>query len=309
MITFLETESTKKELLRTLQVIQANYNTAKQQELKGILAFQEAQREYSRVNDALLSTIDDLTAGRSTQTRIPAFHTSSPGRWSWILDGFGLLAILATVVFFLFRKSENNTLAGTANQLRECPDFRPANYHIMLLPFLNLGQEPARPSLSIQMRIRELTLKNNMSTDVEILQEDESAGLPDFVRAKEKGKKCNADLVIWGQYEKVGDSLQVDIHYVFVSDMKDKEMSGHTDFLPFRSLSALQKAGQTSGLRSLDDAVLSLCSIMAVHAGRTEVAEKWLGRINETSPKDDSLIQAVTQVKANRMKTLQQQQQ
>ncbi len=307
MITFLETEGKQTELLHTLRVIQANYNAAKQQELKGILAFQEAQREYSKVNDALLTTIDDLTSGRPTNTRV-APVADKPNRMPWILGGIGLLAIIAIATFFLFRKSGKNTPGNAQSQVKECPDFRPANYHIMLLPFLNLGREPARPSLSIQMRIRDLTRTNNMSTDVEIAQEDESAGLPDFVRAREKGKKCNADLVIWGQYEKVGDSLQVDIHYVFVSDVKDKEMSGHTDFLPFRSLSALQKSGKSSGLRSLDDAVLSLCSIMAVHAGRTDVAEKWLGKINDTSEKDDSLIQAVSQVKANRLKTFQKRQ-
>ena len=296
LITYLEAEGKQTELLRTLRVVQANYNAAKQQELKGILAFQEAQREYSKVNDTLLLAMDDLVAGRSTRTSVPGAGRSIP--WMWI--GGAALAIIAVAAFFLFRKPE---AAGLAAKTAEpvCPQFRPADYRIMLIPFLSLsGDTLIKPSLSIQMRIRQLTMSNNMSTDVQIAPGARANGMLDFVHAEQKGKECNADLVIWGQFEKVDDSIQVDVHYVFT---KGDMISRHTDFQPFKSLSALQKSGKSSGLRTLDDAVLSLCSILAVHANRPEVAEKWLGKIQDTSEKDDSLVQAISQVKENRKRT------
>src|SRR6218665_2592732 len=81
---FLEENSRRfPDALRTLQVLQANYAAARQQEQKGILSFQEAQREYSRINDALLTVADDLENGRSRGV--------SPGqtrrRRTWLILG------------------------------------------------------------------------------------------------------------------------------------------------------------------------------------------------------------------------------
>ena len=69
--------------LRTLQLVAANYNAARQQEIKGILSFQEAQRSYSQVNDALFSALDALESANqpyqllSTLSCTPKNHTDS----------------------------------------------------------------------------------------------------------------------------------------------------------------------------------------------------------------------------------------
>lgn len=292
MITFLETEDKQGERLHTLRVVQANYNAARQQELKGILAFQEAQREYSKVNDALLSTIAELTTGRSSHTVAPPGATRY--RMPIILGGAGLLlAIIAAALFF----SRSETAVPVAAQQHEenCPVFRDAEYKIMLIPFLSLNDKEAKPEVSIQVRIRELTAKNGISADVEVAAGHVMESLPDFVRARHKGDQCKANVVVWGQYEKVGDSTMVDVHYVFTEG--SGVISGRTDFHPFKSLAMLQQSGNSSGLRRLDDAILSLCSIMAVHAGRPEVAENWLDQIHSPSEKDVSLQQTITKVK------------
>ncbi len=293
MITFLEAEGKQAELLRTLRVVQANYNAAKQQELKGILAFQEAQREYSKVNDALLSTIDDLSAGRPQNTAVTVTRNKMPLIWG---GAALLLVVIVAAVLFLRRSKTAEPVPVAQNSEDNCPVFRDAQYKIMLIPFLSLNEKESKPEVSIQMRIRDLTRSNNISADVEIASGHTMGSLPDFERAREKGKKCNANVVVWGQYEKVDDTTtMVDVHYVFTEGAK--VISGHTDFHPFRSLSALQQSGKSSGLRTLDDAILSICSIMAVHAGRPEVAEKWLANIENTSEKDDSLQEAINQVR------------
>ncbi len=293
LISYLESDGKQSELLRTLRVVQANFNAAKQQELKGILAFQEAQREYSKVNDALLSTMDDLSAGRTLNSRIPV----SPNRLPWIIGGVILLVgIVAGALFFRARNASAKTDGPPA---AACPDFSDSNYKIMLLPFVGLSEQQSKPEQSIQVRIRELTRNNNLITDVEISPEQNLNGLPDFNKAAAKGLKCKADVVVWGQYDKVGDSILVDIHFVFSSEPK---FSGHTAFQPFRSLSALQMGiggGKGGELRSLDDAILSFCSILAVHAGKPELAEKWLAKIGNVSEKDDSLSEAIAQVREN----------
>jgi Effector-associated domain 11 len=291
MITFLEAEDKQGERLHTLRVVQANYNAARQQELKGILAFQEAQREYSKVNDAVLSTIAELTTGRPSHTVPPAGATRY--RLPIIVGGAVLLLAIAAAVWF-FNRSQ--TAVPAAQQREEnCPVFGDADYKIMLIPFLSLNDKQAKPEVSIQVRIRELTANNGISADVEVAAGDMMESLPDLARAKHKGDQCKANVVVWGQYEKVGDSTLVDVHYVFTEG--SGVISGRTDFHPFKSLAMLQQSGNSSGLRSLDDAILSLCSVMAVHAGRPEVAEKWLNQIRNTSEKDDNLQQAITKVK------------
>lgn len=301
LITYLETEGTKTELLQTLRVIQSNYNAAKQQELKGILAFQEAQREYSKVTDALLTAMDDLAAGRPAGTRITPVATAQPNRMRWIIGGIAGIVVIAAAAFFFTRKPADS--ATTDSKPSMCPNFRDSAYHVLLLPFLSLSKDELRPSVSVQARIRTLTQNNDIVADVEIANEDRRKELPDVYTAREVGHKCDADLIVWGQFEKVGDSIQVDVHYLFLGSKKNEEISGHTDFQPFRSLSAMQKMGQSSGLRTLDDAILSLCSVMAIHVGRVDVAEKWLNKIQTTTEKDDSLKQAVARVKADRLET------
>lgn len=54
----------KKNFLRVAHLNEATYQALRQKELKGILAFPEAQREYSRINDALLELLDNLEDGR-----------------------------------------------------------------------------------------------------------------------------------------------------------------------------------------------------------------------------------------------------
>lgn len=79
LIKYLESEGKQTELLRTLRVVQANYNAAKQQELKGILAFQEAQREYSKVNDALLGRSTTFMQGVRQTLHLQTLADASPG--------------------------------------------------------------------------------------------------------------------------------------------------------------------------------------------------------------------------------------
>lgn len=293
IITYLEADGKQADLLHTLRVIQANFNSAKQQELKGILAFQEAQREYSKVNDAILTVVEDLNAGRSSSTVPPT--STRRNFMPWILGGVALI-VLALVAVFMMKRAEKTETAQTQPATTHCPDFRANNYHVMLLPFVPLSDANSKPERGLQQRIRDLTSKNGMMADVEIATDLELASLPDFARAAEKGESCKADMVVWGQYDKVGDSILVDVHYVFSSEPK---WGGRTTFQPFRSIAALQNSGNASGLRSLDDAILSLCSIMAVHAGRPEMAEKWLSKIKKSTGNDNKLSEVINDARSN----------
>ncbi|MBK7937444.1 MAG: hypothetical protein IPJ82_10295 [Lewinellaceae bacterium] len=241
------------EVLRTLRVVEANYNATRQQEIKGILSFQEAQRQYSQVNDALFSAIDDLAAGR-TSARTPAAPASSPpssSRLVWIAGGAVVLIVGVIAGTWFSRKGTPKSGAGATKEEINCPAFTGLGQRVIILPFQNIGAVAARPDLIIQSRIRELSGKNNFSSSVEVLTTYDSVkNNPDIAEASGIGRLCGADLVIWGQYDK-SDSIKVDIRYVFT---KSGILGRSPGFLAFKDLPALRDGRM---VRGLDDAIFA----------------------------------------------------
>lgn len=82
LIAHLEKSGSQPDYLRSLRLIEANFNTVRQQEIKGILDFSEAKREYARTNDALLTIMEALQSGK-----IPSVGLTGTGdgrqRQSW----------------------------------------------------------------------------------------------------------------------------------------------------------------------------------------------------------------------------------
>jgi|GEM_PF-2517932 len=78
VIAHLEATRQHADTVRTLRVVEANYHAARQQELKGILAFNEAQREYNKLNDNLLAVLDALAEGKT----LPPLVTPARPHWA-----------------------------------------------------------------------------------------------------------------------------------------------------------------------------------------------------------------------------------
>lgn len=251
-------------LLRTLRVAEVNYNSVRQQELKGILSFQEAQREYSKVTDTLLAVIDDFEAGRVPTTGFPA---TSQSRWKlWAIVGGGVL-VLGALVFWWIQRGK----AG-------CPDFENPNaLHVMVLPFDKLGGVDKKPALLIQGSIQELTKKANIPAEVRVNTREEMRGL-NSQDAEKLGRKCDADLVIFGQYQSFEkDSIRVKMGFKFLKG-EGAEFVG--PFKTFRDITAVQPE------RDLQDAVFSLCAMIAVNKKNWAFAKRWMGRIREKNAEE-----------------------
>ena len=153
LIALLEKDSRYKDsVLRTLRVAEANFNAIRQQELKGLLNFQEAQREYSRANDLLVSVLDDIEAGRVPPAAAPAAR-----RNRFVLLA-GAVALLGAAVFGVWKLRD---------QTAGCPTFTDQTaLHILILPFDQLGDINDRPELVIQSNILELTKKAEIPAEV-----------------------------------------------------------------------------------------------------------------------------------------------
>ncbi|MBK6930592.1 MAG: hypothetical protein IPH12_06845 [Saprospirales bacterium] len=262
--------------LRTIRVLEANFNTVRQKELKGILPFQEAQREYSRANDALLAILDDLEAGR-----IPAdaLRAAGPGRRAAWLGGLVLLAVAG---FLVWRFLSKNT-AG-------CPAFeRKQALHVLVLPFDRLGAQPAQVDLRIQQDISALTRRVKIPVEVKIAPPhlDNSSSLE---LAERQGKNCSVDLVIYGQYKAYEkDSIRVNLGFSFIGgNMSTADLPFNT----FRDITDVKVP------RGLEDALFSVCSMIAMRAKKLDVAERWMNKIKEKDATETKMAQWIAEKKA-----------
>ncbi|MBL7775876.1 MAG: hypothetical protein JNK89_07715, partial [Saprospiraceae bacterium] len=190
-------------LLRTLRVLESEYNAVRQKELKGILPFQEAQREYNATNDALLAILDDVEAGR-----VPGSSALGGGRRNLILAVFGgaMLVLAAFTLWRAFGKKD----AG-------CPEFsKEQALHVLVLPFDNLGTKAQSVEAIIQRDISNLTQKAKIPVEV-ILATRQTDDPPSLQIAESRGRTCKADLVIYGMYKAFdpGDSLAVNLGFKY----------------------------------------------------------------------------------------------
>lgn len=255
---------------RTLRVLESNFASVRQQEQRGILSFDEAQRAYNKVVDGILSVMDDVEAGRVSPPAAPP--PVQQKRWVWLALGGAVLGILVAAAFFFNRNKP------------DCPAFEAdKKVKILVLPFQNVGTGQAKPALILQNRIRELTLKNNLSATVGILRNyDADKENPSPADATRLCAKCRAELVIWGQYSVGADSSRVAIQYKFLSDGRE----GGTEVLAFKDITALQGGRMVKGL---DDAIFSLCGMIAMREQRWDLAEKWLEKVREPDAADAAM--------------------
>lgn len=251
-------ERFKGNLLRILRVAEANFNAVRQQELKGILSFQEVQREYSKVNDTLLNILDDFEAGR-----VPMSAAAQGGhrrqRLMMVLGG----GVLLSVVAFLFLQKNNS----------DCPKFEEAQaLHVIIFPFEKLAGPDVRPEPRIRDDIQELTKKGGFPAEARIGNADDPNGVSSQ-DAERRARACAADLVIFGQYQAFEkDSVRVRMGFKF---LKKGGATFNAPFETFRDVTAVQPA------RDLKDAVFSLCAMIAIENKNWEFAKRWMGRIKE----------------------------
>jgi hypothetical protein len=272
LIVFLEKDGSKPEFVRTLRVVEANFNTTRQKEIKGILEFSKAQVVYAKCNDALLSVLEDLKAGRKISNDLTAStRTRNPNR-TWLIGG-GVLLVLGLVAGILITKLDTGL---------KCPDFRPGDFKIMILQFQNVSEQKRTPEASIQARIRELTKINQLATDVEIVNDKRfESNTPDLKDAVELGMQCDAEMVVWGQFEPMAnDSISVTVYYAFTEAKWPPGEASQT----FKNVSEIKT--DRMKITNLDEAVFRICTALAAHENRMDLVKKWLNKIKEPNSRE-----------------------
>lgn len=257
----------KDNLLRTLQVLESKYNAVRQKELKGILTFQEAQREYNETTDALLALLDEVEAGRVPAPPIrPVFR-------NMVMAAFagGMLLLAVFVLFKAFGK-----------KAPDCPAFDRANtLHVLVLPFDRLGDKSAPVELRIQESISTLTQKAKIPVQVAVSPQQENSQ-PSLQVAERLGQACGADLVIYGMYKAFdsGDSLRVNMGFKYL------KAGGEAGSIPFKTFRDITDVTAT---RDLEDALFSICAMIAVSDKNWDAAKRWMDKIKDKEDNEEKM--------------------
>jgi hypothetical protein len=248
---------------RVIQIATANFNAIRQNDNKNTLSFDEAQRAYSKINDALLQRLADLEQDHTIPHRTKHRY--------WI---FAILILLATALGWWAFSNRNN---------EKCPNFEEnAGFKIVVIPFFNLkGKGTQRPDVGIMNRINDLTKRKNLLVQTGMYGLTEQKIL-DAHQFDEMGNLCNADLIIHGDFNTIGeDSLQVILRYKF---LKTNQTGNPT-------IDALPSIGAMDKMRSIDDVVFSICAQIAARQGKPDIAKAWLDKLKEKDEKSEIVLQ------------------
>lgn len=208
------------EVVRTLRVIEIEVLSAKQNERKGILTYNEARPIYSKAIDSIHGIIDDLERGRVPQTigrmadTAPAPTTSSSSRKALVaIFSLVFLVVAGWMVFKKLDEPQNEQAQVVGEKTDVCPSYTGEGIRVLILPF---------------------------------------------------------------------QSLKIDSRYVFTQTKR----SGKTDFQSVPNLTSL---AQGKIYRTMEDAVFSICSIMAIRERNHVLALKWLDKIETPTPDDKKM--------------------
>ena len=238
---------------KSLAIIEAEYFELRQEEIRGLLNFEERQIRRNRVNNKLLSLLEEAPPlSKKSRLYRPYF-----------------LLILPIAVVLLGLLISWNRIPAPADYI--CPSFKNGyNNNIMVLPFMDLGKNEAKPQLVLRDRINKLTEKNNLSSIAQLGTHIENLTMHD---AAETAKKCNANVIIWGTYLNSADTMKLILQYCF-TEHPDWNNSG--ELMKFKDVTQLHNGRM---LKDLDDAILSLCGIIALREGNNKIAKKWFDKV------------------------------
>lgn len=257
---------------RTLGVLKANFNAIKQQEMKGILSFQESQREINKVNDGLLLLIEEIENPYSSNG-----ERSFLWRNRYFLVAGSFICILVILFSFPFFYNKN---------AEDCPVFEENKLKVLVLPFQSISGEKAQPENLLLQKIRDLADRRAFPIDAELYgQSLAESSTPDASKARNYALNCRAQVVVWGQYFKLEPDFRISISYLFVDFERRSASSG------FENIKGLLGGESGKIEHTLEDATFSLCAILALAENNPTLAKNWLEKIKELSPVETKLLE------------------
>jgi len=224
-----------KAYLNEVILLSSSFSTLEQGRRIDILNFQNYTTKVNQINQALLSILDDLEAGKEltrSVAKIPIYPY-----WKMVMPFFILMLVLLGLVaggiyYFINNGQGTNTpTPPPTEELWTCPTFKKDYFKVLILPFQN---EPLPGTTSpynlIASHLNEFSEAEDLHAQIARIQPD---GAIDAIVYKEEAKdyiaKCDPDMLIWGQATIKDDKTAISINY---SILNPSEFEYISDFEP-----------------------------------------------------------------------------
>lgn len=188
-----------KTLLREVLSIGALYHKTKNDELKGIISFENAQLNYNRVNERLLNVLEHFENGQLEPKDLLTANESPSSKlkkWLWLW-----LLLLAVVVLLILKPQLLSGRKVSDSDPDFCPNFERAALKIMVLPFYKVNQQAGQPEGLFVENLESFCDKCKLNVSVVLAKNFQPDKLLNHNEAVSLAQRCNADLILWGRTE------------------------------------------------------------------------------------------------------------
>ena len=249
------------------------YNKTQLDKNKGILSQEHILRQENVVNDTLFQLTRHIENDNLNPVDFnPLVQKKKTNKIMLVL--LGLIPILLGVIayFFIFPPGPS------------CPDFSSrTDFHVMLLPFKNLGSGQLSPETAIKERLVKLSAQENVTAEVKIFSnffEGNQNDLPDYEEAKEIGEGCHAEMLIWGTAEDTSDGKIVNAKYRYLG-AKDGLVFNQLKWEGEKQLDTLKAISNIMDHGELTAEIETLLLAILLHKeGRTDEMLALLEKVN-----------------------------
>ena len=222
LIQELEPQRTKlRELSNRALQAKAQLEKTQKDELQGVISFENSKLSYNQLSQQIIGLVDEWENPTSVSTT-----TSRKFSPQMILVAIMLLAFVGIIGFKLVKKGGKTSIANA------CPEFdKGSTFNILVLPFYILNmQDITSPHKPIVRRLDRFKQEFAKNIKTSVRGRKEPAPENDQLAIK-SGERCAAQLVIWGEAEKLSsdkDETVVITNYKYLASGKTFEFTKFT---------------------------------------------------------------------------------
>lgn len=268
---------------------QNQYSKIKEDDNTNVISIADAQLGYNRVTKGLLSLIQKVE-NNDLSDEVETADANAPTNRQFI----PIIIIILVGIVGLFVYSKALKPRHPQNQVAACPSFKPVSkFNILVLPFSSLikGDE-INISQELKRRLKKFSNEFRLNTDVEIsgIQPKDKNYPDDNVTAKKVGKRCQANLIIWGTYEKQSaDRTIVNTEFQFIGDQDhlnfdEFQINTENELTTIPSISSIAANGSISA--SIEEQIAMILGMTANQMGENDAAIDLLTLVKTPDKRD-----------------------
>lgn len=275
----------------------AQYKRVKLQMSQSTVSYEEGSRAINKVTNGLLTVLASIERGEPAPSLEQSAVTGENGGYSlWLVGGVITALVLSVVAIFLLRGNNDQPDGPSQKQgvfiveeempTSECPAYdKLSEFNILILPFLPLDGELQSIERPLAIRLAERMEEYGVNGAIGPKKIDvNSSDYPlTATQANVLGGKCNAQLIIWGTTEKLGQDLITTTKFSFINNehfsITDLELNSQAAVDTVTSLSGIATTAELT--ENIEASLRLIFGLVARETGNHALAAETLGKVVE----------------------------